>query len=596
MLSSVAFSQYLRIPYYEPFENEYFTKSWQIQEQENGRITLEKTNDYYSNSLEITVEGNDHPSMAVTTDGRTRTEIALLNHHIENNNEFFYSWGLFIPTNQYFTKYSTSSNENYYVIMQWHEAGDGVPTYCLKGDNIRTARAFPLTLRLVPTSLDKDLNMDLHLKYGTTYGPGNSSNDGDICPQDPYSKGYREHIIDKAIKMGEWNHIVMQIKWSIEGDSAYIRMWINDLPVINDKNIQQYKRKGENPDLYVGRENVEASKLGGVPLLYTRVQDGVEIIEQNYQKLGHYRKNYNSENTIIIDNYRITTEYPPKPFTTSLTDKFCNKELSLGQNYKLEAYEISPSNYYSFNFENESTHQSNEIKNINNFIELLDQNWVRANERYEVSVRALNQANNGRGFDYGKSCVVKVPETTSLENGYAAQSLSSPYKARKNESLFAYLLPGATDYLFKVFSVKDQKNIIWIPGNGKVINSLNLSRVSGIQENETYRVSIKASRIENDKDVYSDLSTGEPGFIISKKIQKNLNRRIQLDLTSDKLHIKSKSKLKNIYLISKTGEILLKSEVDEKETILDLSQFKNELYQIVVIDKKGNVFNNAYTK
>src|SRR5690606_34524668 len=117
---------------------------------------------------------------------------------------------------------------------------------------------------------------------------------------------------------------------------------------------EQYKRKGANPDLYVGRENVEASKLGGVPLLYTRLQNGVEIVEQNYQKLGHYRKNYNSENTIIVDNYRITTEYPPMPFTTSLTDKFCNKELPLGQNYMLEAYEISPSNYYSFNFENES--------------------------------------------------------------------------------------------------------------------------------------------------------------------------------------------------------------------------------------------------
>lgn len=593
-----SFAQNLKIPYYEPFENYSFTNNWQIQEQESSRIEIENFYDFYSNSLVITVEGNDHPSMKVTTDGRTRSEIALLNHQIKNNDEYYYSWDIFLPADQVFTKNLFSSEDNYYVIMQWHETGEGIPTYCLKGDDIRKVRAFPVSLRLVPGSLSQDSKMDLHLKYGTTYGPGNSSNDGDICPQDPYSRGYREYIISKAIKIGEWNHIVTQIKWSTVGDSAFIRMWINDLPIINDRSIEQYKRKGVNADLRLGSENSQASKLGGVPLLYTRVENGIEIIEQNYQKLGHYRKNYDSDNTILIDNYRITTEYPPKPFTTSLIDKFCNKELPPGQEYKLEAYEIAPSNYYTFNFKDEAKKQINEIKSFSNYIDLTNQDWVRANDKYEVSVRAVNRLNNGSGFDYGRSCKVQIPENTNLEDYYSSKSISNPYIMRRNETIYAYPLPGATDYLFKITNTQNPGNEIWIPGNGKDINSLNLSRISGTKENATYQISVKAARMENGKDIYSHLNTGRSDFIKVKKPEKNLDKKVKIELNSsaDSFHIQSKTKLKNIYLISNTGEVLLKSEVDKKEIILDLSLFKNDLYQITLVDKKGRVFNNAYTK
>ncbi len=591
LFSGIAFSQYLRIPYYEPFENQSFSDFWQIQQKENGRIKLEKKTDYYSNSLNISVKGNDHPSMTLTTDGRTRAEIALLNYHIKNNDEYFYSWDLFIPENQDFTKQPASADENYYVIMQWHETGEGIPTYCLKGNNIKKVRAFPVSLRLVPGSLGQDSKMNLHLKYGTTYGPGNSNDDGDICPQDPHSRGYREYIIKKAIKIGEWNHIVTQIKWSIDGDSAYMRMWINDLPIINDSSIEQYRRKGVNPDLYPGKENAQASKLGGVPLLYTRVENGIEIVEQNYQKLGHYRKNYNSDNAILIDNYRITTEYPPKPFTTSLTDRFCNKEIPAQENYILEAYAISPADNLLFRFEDNSHPMYKEVNSYNHYLDLMPQNWVRAGETYNVSVRALNRLNNGKGFDYGKPCKITTPGETRLHDRYSNR-ISSPYLTGKNERIYSYLLPGATDYLFKVSLAGDSKNLMWIPGNGKDINSLKLSKVSGIKENTTYQVSVKAARMENGKDVYSHLNTGEHHFIRVKKAGKNLDKKIKMELNSstDSFHIQLKTKLNSVYLISKTGEILSKSLVNQKETILDLSLFKNDLYQIVVVDKKGNVF------
>lgn len=595
LFSNLSLTQNLKIPYYEPFENYSFMNNWQIQEQESSRIEIEKFHDFYSNSLVITVEGNDHPSMKVTTDGRTRSEIALLNHQIKNDDEYYYSWDIFLPADQVFTKNFYSSEDNYYVIMQWHETGEGIPTYCLKGDDIRKVRAFPVSLRLIPGSLGQDSRMDLHLKYGTTYGPGNSSNDGDICPEDPHSRGYREYIISKAIKMGEWNHIVTQIKWSVDGDSAFIRMWINDLPIINDRSIEQYKRKGVNPDLRQGSENSQASKLGGVPLLYTHLQNGAEIAEQNYQKLGHYRKNYDSENTILVDNYRITTEYPPKPFTTTLTDKFCNKELTPGQEYKLDAYEIAPSDYYTFNFKDEATNQINEITSYSNYIDLINQDWIRANDKYEVSVKAVNRLNNGSGFDYGRSCKVQIPGNTNLEDYYTSKSISNPYIMRRNETIYAYSLPGATDYLFKITDTQNPENEIWIPGNGKDINSLNLSRISGIKENSTYQISVKAARVENEKDTYVHLNTGRSDFVKTKRQGKDLTKKIKVELnpSNDSLRILSKSKLKSIYLISKTGEILLKSSVNEKEAVLNILPFKNEFYQIAVIDNKGNVFSTG---
>lgn len=592
LFSTAAFSQYLEIPYYEAFEDESFSNSWQIQQAKNNRIRLEKISEYNSNSLHITVHENDHPAMTVKNDGRTRAEVALLNHHIENENVFFYSWDLFIPRLQNFTTNPSLTNENYYVIMQWHEAGDGRPTYCLRGSDIRKVRAFPISLRLIPSSLEQHSKMNLHLKYGTTYGPGNSTDDGDICPQDPYSRGYREYIIEKAINMGEWNRIVTEIKWSIDGDLAYIRMWINDLPIINDRNIPQYNRKGKNPNLYLGEEGSQASKLGGVPLLYTRMERGKLVIEQNYQKLGHYRKNYDSDNTILIDNYRITTEYPPKSFTTSLTDKYCNKELPLGSDYRLQAYEIAPSDYYSFNFKDEARNQTYTIRSHSNSINLTHQDWVRANETYEVRVRAINRLNDGKGFDYGKTCEVQIPGSTNLEDYYSSKSIFHPYSLRRGETVYAHILPGATDYLFKIMGTQDSTKVTWIPGNGKDINSLNLSRISGIKKNITYQISVKAARIEDGEDIYSHLNTDSSDFIQIKKPRKNIDKRIKItiDDSLDTVYIKSKSKLKKIYLISSLGEILLKSLVDLKETRMDLSLFKNQVYQIVAVDNKGNVF------
>lgn len=586
--SNFSFAQNLKIPYYEPFENYSFMNNWQIQEQESSRILLEEIDDYYSKSLNITVQGNDHPSMAVKTDGRTRAEVALLNHPIKNDDVYFYSWDLFIPKGQTF--YQNNDPEvDYYIIAQWLTPEvNSVLNYCAETKPLRT---FPVSLRIVPESIN-DSKADLKLKYGTTYGPGVCSKNGVICEEDPYSRGFREYFIKDAIKIGEWNHIVVQIRWNFDGNFAFIRMWINEFPVKNDFEINDYISCETNPDLYLGKIEGEASTLGGVPLLYTHLENGKEVIEQNYPKLGHYRKNYHTTNRIYIDNYRITTEYPPKPFTTTLTDKFCNKELAPGQEYKLEAYEIAPSDYYTFNFKDEATNQINEIMSYSNYIDLINQDWVRANDKYDVSVKAVNRLNNGSGFDYGRSCKVQIPGNTNLEDYYTSKSISNPYIMRRNETIYAYPLPGATDYLFKITDTQNPEYEIWIPGNGKDINSLNLSRISGIKENSTYQISVKAARVENEKDTYAYLNTGSSDFIKTKRQGKDLTKKIKVELgpTDDSLQILSKSKLKSVYLISKTGVILLKSSVDLKETNLDLSKYKNELYQIILIDKKKRVF------
>src|SRR5690625_5013312 len=136
LLVNICLSQDLRVPYYESFEKLDFTKNWQIQEMESSRIKPKNINPNYSNSLNISVNNQDYVLPKVLDDGRTRAEIALLNHPIENDQVFYYSWDLFVPKNQKFER-ELLPNDHYYVIMQWHEAGIGEPTYCVEGKNLR---------------------------------------------------------------------------------------------------------------------------------------------------------------------------------------------------------------------------------------------------------------------------------------------------------------------------------------------------------------------------------------------------------------------------------------------------------------------------
>lgn len=582
----IAVGQELKIPFYESFENYPQARKWQVQQEEFGRIKPELINQNFGNSLNITVAENDQPAMKNKTDNRTRAELALLNHSIKDGDDFFYSWDLFLPENQIFNP-EDSAAENYYVIMQWHEAGDGTPTYCLSGKDKRTLRTFPVSLRLLPGKPGSS-KMSLHLKYGTTYGPGTCRTNSDICPDDEFSRGFREYFLKDIISPGEWHRIVMQIKWSYDGDVAFIKMWINDLPIIKAESDEGYIRCAQNPDLFMGNTNQEASILGGVPLMYTKKENGKLIVENNYLKLGHYRKGYNTTNTIFIDNFRITTEYPPKRFTTSLTDRFCNKELRANEKYELEAYEIYPVENYFFEFKNKEDSYS-QISGYANFVDLMQQPWVRAGEKYEVKVKAVNHFKDGKEFDFGKSCEIKISEATHLEDIYTSESISEPYISGRNEQIFAYPLPGATDYLFQIINPAEPNKPIWVPGNGKYDYSLKLKFIPELEERIPYEIGVKAVRIENDKDVYGSLNPGAKDYVQAKKIRKNLTKRTRFNFTEDILTVQSKKRLKSIYLISKTGEVLLKSLVNEKEATLDLTPFKNKLYQIAVVDITGSV-------
>lgn len=594
------FSQQVQIPYYEPFDNNSYTFTWQVHQGQLGRImsTPIHYNDF-ANSLKIEVREDDHPAMSPPYDGRTRAEIALPEnrHKINNNDRFYYSWDIFIPEQIYdLGEY----DYDYYVIMQWHEEGDGTNfTYCnnprTSPENKRTLRTFPVSLRLAPDTITGS-KVGLRLKLGTTYGPGNCSENKDICPEDyPYSKGYREFQIPEALKLGEWNHIVTEIKWSYVPDNAYFKMWINEQP-IKRNNPGDYVRCTIE-DLHLGQTNENADVLDQVALMYNRKSGSNIIAETNYQKLGHYRRNYTSTNTYYIDNYRITTEYPPEMFKTSITNKFCNKILApYASNYLLEAYELSPANEYRFEFFNYSTNEYQWATSYNNKMNLLTYNWIKSNQKYKVRVRALNSSNNGDGFPYGKECDITTPEATKLKVAYCGTD-SNPYQViNSNGHIDIEPLPGSTDYLYKLTNVDVPDEILYYPSNfGETF--INVYDLYGIKPHTKYKVEVRARRLEGEDDVYINLGYGLPCFIITNNLPNNKNYNPELipkitiapNPTKDFTKISlDELKIHKVEVINFQGRTVLKKSVNSNTVNLNLRNLDKGIYQVLIIDEKGN--------
>lgn len=615
-------SQWVEIPFYEPFENDDFDyrnsiQFWQIQEWENDRISSVSLNPNYSNSLKITVTEDDRPAMDTITDGRSRAEIAQLGHKIKNNDVFYYSWDLFIPSREKFIKES-GATDDYYVIMQWHEDGSGTPKYCYDdtdedSPDYRSLRTFPVSLRLFEPEKISSQNAALKLKIGTTYGPGPCDQCKDKCPKDPYSRGFREYIIDDGVKLGEWNHIVTQIKWSYDGDTAFIRMWINELPVINDRKINEYVRcdESQNPHLYLGNGLTLASTLGGVPLMYSYKDnnDSTTIAEHNYIKFGHYRKRYTSTNTIYIDNYRITREYPPKVFETFLTDNYCNKALKLGSNYEIVAHELSPVDQYRFSFDfNTITQQTDWITSNNNKIDLLNYNWILADKTYLVKVRALNNLNNGNGFEYGKDCNIKTPKTTTLKQEFCSDNILDPYIINSDGVIDCYPLPGATDYLYRLTNVSNANDILWYPSNANGETSINVFDLYGLKANTTYKVEIRARRYEGEyqveNDTYIDLGYGTSCYIKINSLPITFNAfKNKVIITPnpiiDNVNIKlyKSEKIIKVEILNLEGKVALTKKVDSNSLDLYLGSFKKGIYQLIVTDMNGkNYFEKLIIK
>ena len=401
------------IPYYEPFASSNSLSSnggdWIPEIETAARAAFPTQNSKYGRSLRMIVEQGDDPFIPPPVDGRSRSEVRLepSAHAPMSSQTFYYSWDVFVPND---IRFPAEKGGGFYHIMQWHP-GNYIG-YCSIN---RPVMALSI-INKEAHSLDG--KFDLHLIYGTNYGScADDNNDGvadDICTNDPYSVGKRVYTVRDGIQKGEWAHIVMKITWHYDGAFTAIRMWINDLPIIKLNSNDYSFCDDDSPDntLIKGSSSQTAYTMGDAPLIHTFSVAGNTIEFPPYQKLGHYRKDYANTNTLFLDNYRISTEYPPSPFETFLEKDHCNVLIDSEEDYNISAFELSPVTQYKFRFKDGNNYHY--FNSLNPYCNLLERSWAEANKTYDVDVKVVNSIS---GFNYSKVCQVTTPKLTKLKPG-----------------------------------------------------------------------------------------------------------------------------------------------------------------------------------
>lgn len=524
---SLAQTQPFTLPHYEPFEETTYKpghindgKEWQEQEYDTSRIGLVNFHNFYSKSVKLEIKDGDFTGLD-STDGRERSEIALWRywHETKNNHTFYYSWDLYIPDQNFTTE---TQDDFYYFIMQWHEGPDVNFFDC-------PSSFPPMQLNLVYEPNAADNFRDLRLNYGTHYGW--CGNGGDVCNDDPNSKGNNHYYIYDGIKLNTWNKIVTKIKWSYEWDKAQMSMWINDMPITKSQMMPPAFPCEITDVLKVGNELSLPYSFSGVPLLYGYTDIfGNEIYDDNGLKFGSYRKNYSSDNELYVDNFRITKEYPPSKYKTFIIDQNCyntsggcNKgsscilNLDVEDDYNITAYEIEPSESYKFKImDGSSTYYAYSVSSSFN---LLNENWARADKTYQIYAKARNNIIQGiptNGFNYSKSCTVITPASTKLKTEFCSTNSNNPYVVPNTQYsdgiVPIYKLPGATQYRLKFQNVNDINDVFWTDTSLNE-NTINVFDQYQLKENTTYEVKIRAQRYENNNDVYDSLPYGSSCYL-----------------------------------------------------------------------------------
>lgn len=491
--------QELSVPYYQPFEAAFsgsFEADWNndnqyIVDPTDPRLGVTAFDTFYANSLFLKVKENDTAAMN-NPNGRSRAETNLLNGRIKikKNDVRFYSWDFHMPSTEFPDDSNdppgTENDPGFYIIQQWHTVDyEPEDVFCDGGARPTIA----LSYKNEPSSFGN--KRDLRILYGTRYGAtGSCAGGSDECPANPYSVGYKSYDIVDAIEKDQWVHMVMEVKWHYDPNQAYIRLWINDMPVVDDSVTTYYDCTGTSNTLEVfSGPGVTPNPitLDGAELLYplegdysTTPPTNDEFIQMT-PKIGHYRRNYITTNKYYIDNYRITSEYPPSPFRTSLIKEDCNFTPKKTEDYLLGAYDVSPATTFKFHI----TEGSNEYW-FNNTVpepemDLLNMPWAKEDKTYNIEVRAVNSTNGGTGFSYGKMCTVTTPKITQLAEQYCTPLgvLGSPVIACD---------PILDTYNYK-FRFQNGKLTYYYNSPTPTVD---LSTLSWFQYNTTYSVQIRA--------------------------------------------------------------------------------------------------------
>lgn len=582
---SISAQTQLEIPYYEPFENSSYENDWgvqQIYDPNDLRIfPMEFNQDFYGKSLHLKVLPGDN-LYSNNNPNSSRSEVKMKNgkHIISNGDEYYYSWDLYIPSNGDFP--DSEFAENWYNIMQWHP-GSTESSYC------NGAGLPPILLQYQNNESSTDNKRDLKLVYGTNYGGCNT----DICDifhpslgaegPDDNSRGKRTYYIKEAITKGEWNHIVTKIKWGYKGNESYIEMWINDFPVIDDPNTSNTYNdcNGIPNERIVGSNNQEMpAQFDSVPLLYTRSDSpstpSQSDLLQVSQKLGHYRNNYSTTNILYIDNYRITTDYPPSPFRTHLIESDCGRIIGIDESYVVTAHKIEPSTSYKFRIQEVGSNSGPFYFNSStNSMDIFQTSWAKAKTTYDIEVRVENSSNNNQGFAYGKVCQVTTPHKTKLKPEFCDNlSLTSTI-------IECYPVLGATNYKFKVTDLKTGVDVYWYNSSQNVMD---LSQRSWFIYGRKYSIEVRVSTNDDEYAYWEPCEVKVP-YVPRKINQDTESIRLYPNPTTNVISVQVTNSAKvetvnRLQLIDINGRLI--KDVSNSDSI-DLTDYKAGIYFLKII-------------
>lgn len=404
-------------------------------------------------ALKLSVHEHDHVKSALHP--RSRSEVTFL---IDNDSSAYYSYWIYIPNDSEFIENITP--DSYHIIQQiqssmWNEELNqpyNLITTNLQGDLVNTS----------------DMLGALVYYYSNT--PGNVR-DLEFWANDPkdskahslgemdeetYKRSRKVMKIRGGFKKGDWNEIIIKINWSRTSTEGFYQFWINRRPIILDYQVVGYPFF--EYEVIPGLPNMEPFKLytGNI----TITNDNFPIKTPSLLKLGHYRNNHSHTQSLYIDDFRISYDFPPDYLppgsATKLIDSQCGSVL-FADDLILTAKNVQNAINYKFRFRKPLSLTTYIIESPGPFVDISNDSFFDTNKSYIVDI----SVNNGA---FGAQCTITTPYLTELTDKYCNQTLGMD-----SWTVEAKKLPFTNEYKFHFKRMSDNSHI-WIDKDQPLVN------------------------------------------------------------------------------------------------------------------------------
>ena len=418
-----------------------------------------------SGSVRVSIRGIDDNAGGIPNDGsddRSRVEFVYYPKHYKEgvgytsdvlNEIYYYRWNFFIPNDSTFPDMvvdydGNGSRDSFHIISQFHQ-----PDWVEKFDPVTGIRISDMSEKLNLIEGDQppifinylhepdapDNKRDIVFLYGYR-----NSNDS-IQTGSTLDRSSNFRLVD-GINKGEWNTIILKIKWSPLDEVGYMKAWVNDETVFGNPNETQ--NEISNPNYQTTTPEI----IKGANMVLS--QEGNAI--SNFMQMGHYRKYLDTEATIIFDDLIITQneEFAFNGFKTKLEESYCGT--TLDSSYIIKAKKLPKIDEYKFKFEVVgNSNQVIEISQNNNSYNLNDNSFFQPNKQYKVYV-AVKVKGESTFRSYNEDyCIVTTPYLTNLISDYCGGTLDIT-----DMHLTCKEILNATNYKFRFTTENNQT--FWI--------------------------------------------------------------------------------------------------------------------------------------